>query len=270
MLRFRHMRLGGAAVTLAGLIVACDGTESPTSTSNPEPAPVAQNSPAPAPNPSPSPSAAPNQPPRLDASVNPDTGSAPLEVRFNLCRSTDPDGDTLSFDIEFGDGGRTGRCQETHTYAAGVYNASLAVRDGRGGIDERNVRVTVDRGSAPPPKPYYKLDSAAQFTWSNELDVDGAAAQVRLNEGPEFFPARGYSHAVGEARRGDNVVSGRLLQSAGRPGSWRFDLGLDSALVAGSVRPVTGTVEEITASSITFRMSGRTEEVVAFRFRASR
>ena len=270
MLRFRRVLFGGAAVTLAGLIAACDsGTELPTSTS--DPGPVAQNSPAPAPNPTPSPSAAPNQPPRLDASVNPDTGSAPLEVRFNLCRSTDPDGDTLSFDIEFGDGGRTGRCQEAHTYAAaGVYNASLAVRDGRGGLDERNVRVTVERERGTPPKPYYKLDSAAQFTWSNELDVDGAAAQVRLNEGPEFFPARGYSHAVGEARRGDNVVSGRLVRSAGRPGSWRFDLGLDSAFVSGSLRPVAGTVEEITSSSITFRMSGRPEEAVAFRFRASR
>ena len=270
MLRFRRVLFGGAAVTLAGLIAACDsGTELPTSTS--DPGPVAQNSPAPAPNPTPSPSAAPNQPPRLDASVNPDTGSAPLEVRFNLCRSTDPDGDTLSFDIEFGDGGRTGRCQEAHTYAAaGVYNASLAVRDGKGGIDERNVRVTVDREKGTPPKPYYKLDSAAQFTWSNELDVDGAAAQVRLNDGLEFFPARGYSHAIGEARRGDNMVSGRLVRSAGRPGSWRFDLGLDSAFVSGSLRPVAGTVEEITSSSITFRMSGRPEEAVAFRFRASR
>jgi PKD repeat protein len=270
MFRFRRVLFGGAAVTLAGLIAACEsGTELPTSTS--DPGPVAQNTPAPAPSPSPSPSAAPNQPPRLDASVNPDQGSAPLEVRFNLCRSTDPDGDTLSFDIEFGDGGRTGRCQETHTYAEGVYTASLAVRDGKGGLDERNVRVTVERQKGtPPPKPYYKLDSVAQFTWANELDVAGAAAQIRLNDGPEFFPARGYSHAIGEARRGDNVVSGRLLRTAGRPGSWRFDLGQNSTFVSGSVKAVTGTVEEITSSSITFRMSGRAEEAVAFRFRASR
>jgi hypothetical protein len=193
-------------------------------------------------------------------------------VRFNLCRSTDPDGDTLSFDIEFGDGARTGRCQEAHTYGApGVYNASLAVRDGKGGIDERNVRVTVEReNGTPPPKPYYKLDSAAQFTWSNELDVEGTAAQVRLNDGPEFFPSRGYSHAIGEARSGDNVISGRLLRTAGRPGTWRFDLGQNSAFVSGSVRALTGTVEEVTSSSITFRMSGRADEAVAFRFRSSR
>jgi len=33
---------------------------------------------------------------------------------------------------------------------------------------------------------------------------------------------------------------------------------------------VTGTVEEITASSITFRLSGRPDEAVAFTFHASR
>lgn len=270
MLRLRLVLLGGAAVTLAGLLGACDSGDLPTSASNPGPAPVPQSTPAPAPTPTPSPSPASNRPPRLDASVNPEQGSAPLEVRFNLCRSTDPDGDPLTFDIAFGDGGRTRRCQEAHTYVdPGAYTATLTVSDGKGGIDERNVRVTVERQKAPP-KPYYKLDSVAHFTWSNELDVAEATAQVRLNGGPDFFPARGYSHAIGEAREGDNVVAGRLVRTAGRPGSWRFDLGQNSAFVPGSVRPVAGTVEEITETGITFRLSGRPEEAVAFRFRASR
>jgi hypothetical protein len=147
--------------------------------------------------PSPSPSPAANQQPRLDASVNPDQGAAPLEVRFNLCRSTDPDGDTLSYDIQFGDGGRSGRCQDTHTYGdPGRYNVHLTVTDGRGGVDDRNVVVTAEARKAEP-KPYYKLDSVGHFTWANELDVADASAQVRLNEGPDFFPARGYSMASG-------------------------------------------------------------------------
>jgi hypothetical protein len=221
---------------------------------------------------SPSPSPAANQQPRLDASVNPEEGAAPLEVRFNLCRSTDPDGDTLSYDIQFGDGGRSRRCNDTHTYGdPGRYSVSLAVTDGRGGIDERKVVVTAEaRRAQPQPKPYYKLDSVAHFTWANELDVAEASAQVRLNEGPDFFPARGYSHGVGEARRGENLVSGRLLRAAGKAGSWRFDLGQASTLAPGSLRAMTGTVEEITASSITFRLSGRPDEAVAFTFRASR
>jgi len=270
MLRLRFVLPGCGAVVLVGLLAGCDkaGPDLSTTPSVPQSAaPVTQTTPTPAPA---SPSPAANQPPRLEANVNPEDGPAPLEVRFNLCRSTDPDGDTLSYDIQFGDGGRSRRCQETHTYGdPGRYRAYLAVTDGRGGIDERNVDVTAG-ARKPEPKPYYKLDSVARFTWANELDVAEARAHVRLNEGPDFFPARGYSHGVGEARRGDNLISGRLLGAAHHGGSWRFDLGQSSALVPGSLRAVTGTVEEITASSITFRLRGGADESVAFTFRASR
>jgi len=267
MLRFV---LPGSAVVLVGLLAGCDSASSPTTPSVPQSGvPAPQNTPLP-PSPSPSPSPAANLQPRLDASVNPEQGTAPLEVRFNLCRSTDPDGDALSYEIQFGDGSQSRRCQDTHTYAdPGRYTAHLAVTDGRGGVDDRNVVVTAD-ARRPEPKPYYKLDSVGHFTWANELDVAAGSAQVRLNEGPDFFPARGYSHGVGEARRGENLVSGRLVRASGKAGSWRFDLGQSSALAPGSIRVVTGTVEEVTASSITFRLSGRPDEAVAFTFRASR
>ncbi len=252
--RLRFVLPGSGAVVLVGLLAGCDNANSPTTPSVPQSgAPAPQNTPAPA---SPSPSPAANLQPRLEANVNPEQGAAPLEVRFNLCRSTDPDGDTLSYEIQFGDGGQSRRCQETHTYGdPGRYNVFLAVTDGRGGIDERNVVVTAE-ARKPEPKPYYKLDSIGRFTW--------------LNAGADFFPARGYSHGVGEARRGDNFISGRLLRASGKAGSWRFDLGQTSTLAPGSLRAVTGTVEEITASSITFRLSGRPDEAVAFTFRASR
>jgi hypothetical protein len=206
------------------------------------------------------------------ANVSPDGGSAPLEVRFNLCQSGDADGDALNFDIQFGDGERSRRCQERHTYAQpGRYDAYLAVTDGRGGIDDRTVRIDVGAAPAPPagPKPY-SIGAVGSFTWSNEIDVAGLRAAVRLNEGREFFPARGYSHGLGEARGGENIVSARVLEAAGRAGSWRFDLGQNSAFLPGSIRPVSGKVEEITASAITFRLSGRPGEAVAFAFRASR
>jgi PKD domain-containing protein len=269
--RLRFVLPGCGAVVLVGLLAGCDKAaedlSTPSSVESAAPAP--QNTPVPA---SPSPSPASNQQPRLEANVNPEQGAAPLEVRFNLCRSTDPDGDTLSYEIQFGDGGRSRRCQEAHTYGdPGRYSAHLSVTDGRGGIDDRTVVVTAEaRRREPEPKPYYKLDSVGRFTWANELDVAEATAQVRLNEGPDFFPARGYSHGVGEARRGENLLSGRLLRAAGKPGSWRFDLGQASALAPGSLRVVKGTVEEVTASSITFRLSGRPDETVAFTFRASR
>jgi PKD repeat protein len=89
---------------------------------------------------SPSPSA--NQPPKAVFKTNPIanhgtiTGTAPLSVRFNMCLSSDPDGDTLYFTMDFnGDGdidqgGTTGgNCRRDHVYTAGTWTAYNCVRD---------------------------------------------------------------------------------------------------------------------------------------------
>jgi hypothetical protein len=64
------------------------------------------------------------------------TGTAPLSVRFNMCMSSDPDGDTLYFTMDFnGDGdvdqgGTTGgNCRRDHVYTAGTWTAYNCVRD---------------------------------------------------------------------------------------------------------------------------------------------
>jgi len=64
------------------------------------------------------------------------TGTAPLSVRFNMCLTSDPDGDELYFTMDFnGDGkidqgGTTGgNCRRDHVYAAGTWTAYNCVRD---------------------------------------------------------------------------------------------------------------------------------------------
>src|SRR5262245_6851380 len=62
-----------------------------------------------------------NRPPNAVLLTNPDppSGLGPLTVTFDLCKSTDPDGDPLSFFFDFGDGAKaSGSCVETHTYSA--------------------------------------------------------------------------------------------------------------------------------------------------------
>jgi PKD domain-containing protein len=68
-------------------------------------------------------------------SPNPATGPAPLLVSFNMCKSTDPNGDPLNFTFEFGDGTRTSHrfCRDDHTYAAGAFVAKTCVTDGQPG-----------------------------------------------------------------------------------------------------------------------------------------
>jgi PKD repeat protein len=86
------------------------------------------------PPPPPTPTREPNRPPEPDTRFDPGpTGSAPFRVIFNACPTKDPDGDRLTFRIDFGD--RTGEatvCRPVHTYGAkGNYRATVCVSDGR-------------------------------------------------------------------------------------------------------------------------------------------
>jgi PKD domain len=83
-----------------------------------------------------------NQPPHAVYKSTPDavgstiSGTAPLSVRFNMCASTDPEGDRLYFlydfdgDGKFDSGGTTGaHCRTDHVYAAGTWKARNCLHD---------------------------------------------------------------------------------------------------------------------------------------------
>lgn len=64
------------------------------------------------------------------------TGTAPFTVKFNMCRTLDPEGDPLRFTMDLnGDGrlnvgGSTGAsCREPWTYAAGTWAPTICVTD---------------------------------------------------------------------------------------------------------------------------------------------
>jgi hypothetical protein len=92
--------------------------------------------------PSPSPSPDANQPPHAVFKSTPDAvrgeikGKAPLSVRFNMCASTDPEGDRMFFRMDFdGDGdfdtgGTTGgHCRRDNVFAAGTWKARTCLHD---------------------------------------------------------------------------------------------------------------------------------------------
>jgi PKD repeat protein len=93
-----------------------------------------------------------NQPPSATFSATPRVGDAPLTVSFDASTSSDPDGDTLGYTWNFGDGGQGSGAAVSHTYAAqGTYTAGLTVSDGRGGTDSASTLITVEDGGPPPP-----------------------------------------------------------------------------------------------------------------------
>jgi hypothetical protein len=72
----------------------------------------------------------PNKAPFAVMTTNPDppSGQGPLTVTFDLCKSTDPENDTLSYFFNFGDGSKTsGSCIESHTYSS-TFKAAGDVR----------------------------------------------------------------------------------------------------------------------------------------------
>jgi len=72
-----------------------------------------------------------NHPPVADAG-GPYTGTVGTSVQFDGSGSSDPDGDPLTYQWNFGDGGTSTAMSPTHSYsAAGTYTVSLTVNDGQ-------------------------------------------------------------------------------------------------------------------------------------------
>ncbi len=86
-----------------------------------------------------------NQPPVAVASASPETGQAPLTVRFSGTASHDDDGSITGYALDFADGTTGSGATVTHTYASeGVYIVTLTVTDDDGETDTTSVTVTVE------------------------------------------------------------------------------------------------------------------------------
>ena len=93
--------------------------------------------------------------------------SGTLKVRYSAKPSADPDGDTLDYTWDFGDGSRAESRDYTRTYAkAGTYRVTLTVTDGRGGRDVKAEDFTVEAVSSPPPteKVSVRIDDVETLT----------------------------------------------------------------------------------------------------------
>jgi hypothetical protein len=156
--------VAGAGAATAGIIAASGGGGGGTTTTPSTSPPPTGGTLPPPPSTVPTTTAPPgpgvNSPPfgvfRIDP--NPATGPAPLKVKFDMCGSSDPDGDPLTFRYAFGDGQTdSGGCSTSHTYSkptlarmAGTLTATISVTDGLPG-HERSRNFAIE-AVCPTPK----------------------------------------------------------------------------------------------------------------------
>jgi glucose/arabinose dehydrogenase len=87
-----------------------------------------------------------NKAPVPQIAASPSSGYTPLKVNFSSTGTTDPDGDAVSYDWDFGDGSPHGTGPyPSHTYggADGIYTVKLTVSDGKGGTAVTRTTVTL-------------------------------------------------------------------------------------------------------------------------------
>jgi glucose/arabinose dehydrogenase len=121
-----------------------------------------------------------NRSPTAVIGASPTSGAAPLAVSFNASGSTDPDGDPLTYQWSFGDGGTSTQASPSHTYTnSGAYTATLTVRDGRGGQDTKTVGIS--SGNTPPEA---VVSGDTSYRGGESFSLEGAASDQQQGSIP--------------------------------------------------------------------------------------
>lgn len=129
-----------------------------------------------------------NRAPTAVAAANPAAGLAPLTVNFSSAGSLDPDGQSITYDWDFGDGSpHSTAANPTHQYTAdGAYVARLTVRDPLGLIASATVTVQVGNRApvstiaTPADNSRYDINDVIAFTGSATDPEDGALGGASL------------------------------------------------------------------------------------------
>jgi len=91
-----------------------------------------------------------NQPPVITATAAPQSGLTPLSVAFSSAGTFDPQGQTLLYNWNFGDGVTSTNANPSHIYTtAGTYTVRLTVSDGITNATSGGITITVNPYLAP-------------------------------------------------------------------------------------------------------------------------
>jgi glucose/arabinose dehydrogenase/PKD repeat protein len=126
-----------------------------------------------------------NRRPTGNATASPSSGAAPLTVAFDGSSSSDPDGDELTYEWDFGDGSEHSELESPHhTYELpGTFVATLTVRDPSGATSTTTTRV--DPGNDAPVTSIDTPGDGARYRLSEPLHLTGHAADPQDGSMPD-------------------------------------------------------------------------------------
>jgi glucose/arabinose dehydrogenase len=136
-----------------------------------------------------------NRAPNAVATANPTAGTRPLLVSFSGDGSFDPDGDSLVYTWDFGDGTTAVGKNLEHTYNQnGQFTAKLTVSDGNGGSDVVNdIIITVGNEqpvatiTSPNATTKYRGGTTINFSGTGVDEEDGILAANKFSWKVEFY-----------------------------------------------------------------------------------
>jgi PKD repeat protein len=116
--------------------------------------------------------------------TNATSGPVGVVIRFDARDSYDPDGDTLSYEWDFGDETASSvAAARNHEYKErGMYLASLTVTDGRGG--SHTVFQSIQVGDPPVPQILSPVDGT-EFAVGDVFTLQGEARDANGNMLPD-------------------------------------------------------------------------------------
>lgn len=119
-----------------------------------------------------------NTAPTAALTANPTSGLAPLTVTFTGAGSTDPDGESLTYQWDFGDGTSANTPNATHTYSTtGSYTATLMVSDSFRFTSTASVRIVA--GNSAPRATIAPLANNGRYRIGDLITFSGQASDAQ-------------------------------------------------------------------------------------------